>query len=1311
MRPPCRSLVQRKRYRRRSHHDRLRTRYSADPLDNCYHCHGPDNQNRKADLRLDTLEGATADLGGYAAVAPNDPDASELIARIGDTGDDVMPPRKSKRSLTPDQKQLLRDWIAQGAAWGKHWAFVPPTTPAIPQLKDDAPGAKRHPIDTFILKRLEDDGLEPSPRANRRALIRRLTLDLTGLPPTPEEVDAFLNDKKPGAYARVVDRLLASPHFGERVAWPWLDAARFSDTNGYQQDPTRTMWPWRDWAVNAINTNQPFDRFTVEQLAGDLLPDPTREQRIATGFNRNHMFNGEGGRIPEETRVENVFDRVETTATTFLGLTFTCARCHDHKYDPISQQDYYRLYDFFNQISETGGQRSGQVPPVIDLTTPEQHAKNKAIITERNAAGDRVLALENKLFPRPEGKKIGEAANIGIVNPPLVRFLEQNPRNRNVSAMIRLIEFFGRVAQKDAAFKPYVAALRELRGKSDHVTNHTASMPKVMVMDTVKKPRVTKILDKGLYNKPKGQAIVAALPEALSAAGADSPMNRLDLANWIVSEDNPLTARVIVNRYWQMVFGRGIVATPEDFGRQGAKPSHPELLDYLAVRFVRTGWDVKRLIHFIVTSETYKQSPNATPELLERDPDNELLARSPRYRLPSWMLRDQALAMSGLLVPTLGGPPVKPYQPPGLWDEATFGKILYTRDTGAKLYRRTLYTFWRRIIGPTVIFDNAKRQTCEVDRKLTNTPLHALVTLNETGYVEAARAMAERVMRHDKAPAKRINHAFEIATSRRPNAVERETLTRRLEILTQGFEDNPSDAEALLSVGESKRDAQPRRDPYPALNMTMNPLQQHDANLTRRALFGKAALGLGVPALASLLNPGAARASSGQGDAHRGLPGLPGLPHFAPKAKRVIYMLQNGAPSHVDLFDYKPTLTKMHGRQIPDEVVGGKRFSTMVGNQTKRPCLKEITRFKQHGQSGAWVSDFLPHTASIADKLCFIKSMHTEAVNHAPAINFFLTGAEIAGRPSMGAWLSYGLGSEAHDLPAFVAMTSRDKEASCGQIFYDFYWGAGFLPSKHQGVRFNGTGDPVLYISNPRGVSRAMRRGVLDDLTRLNRMQHERTLDPEITTRIAQYEMAYKMQASVPELTDLSKEPKHVLDMYGPDVTRPGSYAYNCLMARKLAEGGTRFIQIMHAGWDQHRNLNTQLKIQCQDTDAPSAALVMDLEQRGLLDDTLVIWGGEFGRTPFLQGAIEQTATWGRDHHPYAFTLWMTGGGIQPGVSYGASDDFGHDAVVDKVHVHDFQATVLNQLGIDHETLTYKYQGRYYRLTDIHGHVVKPILA
>ncbi len=485
----------------------------------------------------------------------------------------------------------------------------------------------------------------------------------------------------------------------------------------------------------------------------------------------------------------------------------------------------------------------------------------------------------------------------------------------------------------------------------------------------------------------------------------------------------------------------------------------------------------------------------------------------------------------------------------------------------------------------------------------------------------------------------------------------------------------------------------------------MHPTNERALNLTRRHLFGRTATGIGTTALASLL------ARDSQATDLKRVGGLKELPHFAPKAKRVIYLFQNGAPTHVDLFDRKPELTKQRGKQIPDSVVKGARFSTMTGGQTVRPCLPEITKFAQHGQSGAWVCDFLPHTAKIADDLCFVKSMFTTQVNHAPAICFFLTGSETPGRPSMGSWLTYGLGSETENLPGFVVMTSRDKEASCGQIFYDFYWGSGFLPTKFQGVKFRGSGDPVLYISSPDGVSKESRRASLDDLAKLNEMTQKEFGDPEVGTRIAQYEMAYKMQTSVPELTDFSKEPQKVLDAYGPDVKKQGSFAYNCLMARRLVERGTRFVQLLHAGWDQHRNLNTQLKVQCTDVDAPSAALVSDLKRLGLLDDTLVIWGGEFGRTPFLQGKIEDVKSWGRDHHPYVFTVWMAGGGIKKGTTYGASDDFGFAPAKDAVHVHDFQATILHLLGIDHKKLTFKFQGRDFRLTDVHGEVVKGILG
>lgn len=489
----------------------------------------------------------------------------------------------------------------------------------------------------------------------------------------------------------------------------------------------------------------------------------------------------------------------------------------------------------------------------------------------------------------------------------------------------------------------------------------------------------------------------------------------------------------------------------------------------------------------------------------------------------------------------------------------------------------------------------------------------------------------------------------------------------------------------------------------------MLPSPEPQLQLTRRQLFSKGALGLGTAALAALFG----RAAPAVGLTPARIGGLDGVPHFRPRARRVIYLFQNGAPSHVDLFDWKPGLEKLRGSPLPDSVRMGQRLSTMTEGQKEKQLLPSIAPFRQHGSSGAWISDFLPHTARIADDLCLVRSLYTNAINHAPAITFFLTGAELPGRPSAGAWLSYGLGSETEDLPAFVVMTSRDKEASCGQIFYDHYWGSGFLPTRFQGVKLRGSGDPVLYLSTPPGLGRPARRGILDDLRRLNEIEHEEQGDPEILTRISQYEMAYRMQASVPELTDLSQEPKHVLDLYGPDVTRRGSYAYNCLLARRLIERGVRFVQLMHAGWDQHQNLMTQLEIQCRDTDQPSAGLVLDLKQRGLLDDTLVVWGGEFGRTVFGQGDIRTTdkGRLGRDHHPRCFTMWFAGGGMRPGMTHGETDDFAYNVVKDPVSVHDVQATMLHLLGIDHERLTFKFQGRYYRLTDIHGKVVRELLA
>jgi len=484
---------------------------------------------------------------------------------------------------------------------------------------------------------------------------------------------------------------------------------------------------------------------------------------------------------------------------------------------------------------------------------------------------------------------------------------------------------------------------------------------------------------------------------------------------------------------------------------------------------------------------------------------------------------------------------------------------------------------------------------------------------------------------------------------------------------------------------------------------TGHPLTELRQHLTRREFLGRSTTGLGLAALAGILGRDARAASS------EPIPTLGS--HFAPRAKRVIYLFQNGAPTHVDLFDYKERLTREHGKPVPEEYIGGKRFSSMTGKADGKRLLGPVEPFRQHGASGAWVSALMPHTAQVADRLCFLKGMHTDAVNHAPAISLLLSGSQIPGRPTLGSWMGYGLGSMAENLPTFAVMTSVTRNTTCGQIFYDFYWGSGFLPSKHQGVKFRGSAEPVLYLTNPDGISRSARRDMLDDLAALNQHHLHSWGDPEIAARVAQYEMAFQMQASVPELTDLSREPESVLREYGPDVRTPGSFAYNCLMARRLVERGVRCVQLMHAGWDQHNSITTELYSQCRDTDQPSAALVLDLERRGLLDDTLVVWGGEFGRTPFIQGNLDDRARWGRDHHPYAFTIWMAGGGIRPGFTFGETDDLGMNVVRDPVHVHDLQATILHLLGIDHERLTYRFQGRDFRLTDVHGNVVKPILA
>jgi len=776
--------------------------------ENCYHCHGQDANERKGDLRLDVEKDAKA----AKAVVAGKSHESSLIERIFSTDpDEVMPTPKSNRKLTEAQKQLLKQWIDEGAKWGKHWAFERIERPKLPtrsgdilspQQDQDGP-APINPIDAFVRAKLAEKGMKPSPQASAETLSRRVSLDLIGLPP----------DGRNGMevkYEEVVERLLGSPQFGERWAWDWLDAARYADTNGYQGDPERTMWPWRDWVVKAINANMRYDQFTVWQLAGDLMPNATQEQKLATGFNRNHMINGEGGRIAEETRVENVMDRVETTSTVWLGLTMGCSKCHDHKFDPLTMRDYYALYDVFNQTSEDGKGRNGQAAPAMDISTPAELERVTKTSVKVELIAKEVETFELTKFPRAEGKPLTESDAIKLPGNLPSYIAKTEPKNRGVDPLLEAVSYF---KEKDAAYakllQKLLEAVRERVSASNNVT-------KVMVMDTLPQPRETFTFEKGAYDKPTTTKVSFTVPASLPPMAKDAPKNRLGLAQWIVSRDNPLTARVTVNRFWQAFFGVGLVKTAEDFGVQGEVPLHRELLDWLAAEFIESGWDVKALLRLIVMSETYKQSsrssfPTRSENGLENpfyvDPENRYLARGPRFRMPSWMIRDQALFVSGLMKEQLGGPSVKPYQPEGIWEEATFGKKSYVQEHGDALYRRTLYTFWRRIVGPTMLFDNAARQVCAVKTTRTNTPLQALVTLNDITYVEAARALAQRarVAHRDNEDAA-LEQAFRWVTCRAPSGAEKALLKQQLGQLRVQQGADRAAALKLLTVGESKRD-------------------------------------------------------------------------------------------------------------------------------------------------------------------------------------------------------------------------------------------------------------------------------------------------------------------------------------------------------------------------------------------------------------------------------------------------------------------------------------------------------------------------
>lgn len=768
--------------------------------DRCFACHGPDEKAREADLRLDLPETAFAKLKetGHYAIVKGNPSQSTLVERIQSNDPEfMMPPPESKLSLNAQEKAILLKWIEQGAAWKTHWSYMAPEKTGLPAVKNSQ--WPIHPIDHFILARLEAEGLLPSQEADKPALIRRLSFDLTGLPPTLEELDGFLNDHTHNAYEKVVDRLLDSPHFGERWCWDWLDAARYADTNGFQGDPERKMWPWRDWVVNALNANMPYDSFTLLQLAGDLLPNAGPEQILPTGFNRNHMYNGEGGRIPEETRVENVFDRVETTGTVWLGLTFNCTRCHDHKFDPITQKEYYQLFDYFNQTSEEGRGGGGRVPPVLNIGENIDPSKAKEVVLFLDKAVQKVENYEQRIFPRAPGQSAAQSPAAAQLEGDVLYSLGFPPKERNTYHLLLTQIFF------EKRNKEYAALLHTLRSALGAKSNLEQKNIQVMVMDQLPEPRPTFVLERGLYSKPQ-ERVYMNTPAVLPAIKAPIHHNRLDLAQWLVSDQNPLTARVTVNRFWQALFGAGIVKTADDFGVQGALPTHPELLDWLAKDFMENRWNVKKLIKQMVMSATYRQSSKAIPGQWAKDPENRFLARGPRHRLPSWMIRDQALSLSGLLNDSIGGPPVNGYQPTGIWEEATFGAKKYEQNHGEDLYRRTLYLFWRRIVGPTVIFDNAARQTCSVKPLITNSPQHALITLNDVTYVEAARVLAERIMTTRQTDEDRVSLAFRLATARLPDLQEKELMLKRLVQWKSDFEKMPEEAKKLVATGEYRQD-------------------------------------------------------------------------------------------------------------------------------------------------------------------------------------------------------------------------------------------------------------------------------------------------------------------------------------------------------------------------------------------------------------------------------------------------------------------------------------------------------------------------
>ena len=787
--------------------------------DHCSKCHGPDSAAREADLRLDQADSAfKGGDSGLPAIVPGKADESELIRRIlSEDESELMPPPEMKHPLSEPQKQVLIDWIESGGQFDEHWSFNSLRSPAVPVATASNP--IHSPIDAFVSQQLQDSRLTAGSPADRYQLVRRLFLEITGLPPSIEEADAFVHSDRPDAVERMVDRLLASPQYGERMAWNWLDAARYADSNGYQGDGDRTMWPWRDWVVRAMNEDLPYDDFTVWQIAGDLLPEATPEQILATGFFRNHMINGEGGRIAEENRIDYVMDMTETLGTVWLGLTFNCCRCHDHKYDPLSRRDYYSMFAFFNQTPVNGGGGNPQTPPVLPVPSSEQ-------IKRREVLNQEIEGLLKQLETWKNAAKADTQDSAESQQDDKEVPFRQRSRGQWEQWLKENMDLSEEVVQ-------WTQSLIQKMQSRDQLNN---SVPKVMVLGDQPQKRVTHLLNKGLYNQPEDETS-AAIPSQFDDSNEVPRENRLDLARWLVQEDHPLVARVSVNRLWQQIFGTGIVKTVEDFGTQGEWPSHPQLLDWLAGEFQHQDWSTKALLRSIFCSATYQQSSAYSPTAIEWDPENRLLSHGARFRMPSWMIRDQALAISGLLDQKFGGPAVYPYQPTGVWQDATFGKRTYRPSSGNSLYRRSLYTFWRRIIAPTMFFDSASRQSCSVNINRTNTPLHALTTLNDTTFVEASRVLAQSISLEsdidDLLPTLKL--AFRKVLIRPPKPKEIAVLERSYDRFISHYTEHATEAEQLLSIGSAPQLDVPadQKVQLAALTAVCNGLLNLDEALTK----------------------------------------------------------------------------------------------------------------------------------------------------------------------------------------------------------------------------------------------------------------------------------------------------------------------------------------------------------------------------------------------------------------------------------------------------------------------------------------------